>query len=66
MRDRLRGFDRVLDLHADPSELRQVRGVDRQADGLAVHDGVERAAERDVGADLTRADFHREPSVQHE
>ena len=55
-----------LDLHADAAQLGKVRGVDRQAHRFAVDDGVERAAEGDVGTNLPRAELHRQAAVQHE
>ena len=54
-----RSIDRVLDLHAGAPNLRHVCVVEAQADSFAIHDGVELAPERDVGADYLRrvADF---------
>ena len=60
------GFDGVLDLHTDAAQFRQMRDVDRQADGFAVDDRVERAAEGDVGANLSAPPASRHAAVQHE
>ena len=57
---------RRLIVHAGAAQLGQMRGVQRQADRFAVDDRVERAAERDIGAKLPRAELHGEAAVQHE
>ena len=66
MHDRVRGVDRADDLHPDPAQLGDVRGVDRQPHRLAVHDGVERTAKCDVNANLPAAQLHDQSAVQHE
>ncbi len=66
MDDGQRRFDRVLDLHPGAAQFRQVRGVDRQPDGFTVNDGVEGAAERDVGPNRPRRQLHRQAAVQDE
>ena len=56
----------AADRHPGAAKLRQVCGVDRQADRFAVDDGVERAAERDVDEHLPLPDRDRQAAVQHE
>ena len=66
MRNGVRRLDRVLDLHADAAQLRQVRHVDRQPHRFAVDDRVEGAAKGDVGANEPRPEPDRQAAVQHE
>ncbi len=66
MNDRARGFHGLDDFHADAPQLGQLARADAQPDGLAVDDGVERPAERDVGAKDSRTELEGQPAGQHE
>src|SRR5262245_5234004 len=63
MRDRRGRFDGVLDLHTGAPQIREMSGIDWQADCLAVHDGVEGAAERDVRANHPRRQLDHESAA---
>ena len=56
-----RGLDRVLDRHADAPELAQLSWSDRQASGFGIHNRVECAAKRHVGADLAATESKPAP-----
>ena len=66
MDDRHRRFDGVLDRHAGAPQLAKVLRPDGHAGRLGVHDRVEGAAERHVGAYLPGAESHRHRRVEDE